>query len=71
MERVIYHLNGVEPIAWRLDPSLKAESLAVGWFPFDRVSDDEAAAGLSVAGAGGGGGGNGGGGGGTSSPSPS
>lgn len=43
MERVVYHLNGVEPIAWKLEPSLKAEALAVGWFPFDRASSSEEA----------------------------
>lgn len=34
MERVVYELNGVEPIAWKLDPSVKEVALATGWLPF-------------------------------------
>ncbi|CAN0122016.1 unnamed protein product [Ectocarpus fasciculatus] len=38
MERVVYELNGVEPIAWKLDPSLKEVALATGWLPFSRAA---------------------------------
>lgn len=30
----MYQANGVEPIAWKLDPSLKAVALSTGWLPF-------------------------------------
>eukprot|EP00752_Nemacystus_decipiens_P002026 g1941.t1 len=41
LERVVYRLNGVEPIAWKLDPSVKEIALSTGWLPF---SDATAAA---------------------------
>lgn len=34
LERVVYQLKGVEPIAWKLDPSVKEEALSTGWLPF-------------------------------------
>ena len=30
----MYEANGVEPIAWKLDPSLKEVALSTGWLPF-------------------------------------
>ncbi|CAM9440659.1 unnamed protein product [Ascophyllum nodosum] len=39
LERVIYQVNGVEPIAWRLDAAVKEEALSTGWLPFpDRAA---------------------------------
>ncbi len=34
LERVVYAVNGVEPIAWKLDPAVKEEALSTGWLPF-------------------------------------
>lgn len=34
LERAVYEANGVEPIAWKLDPSLKEVALSTGWLPF-------------------------------------
>lgn len=44
----MYQANGVEPIAWKLDPSLKEVALSTGWLPLaaaatPRVEVDAAA----------------------------
>lgn len=30
----MYEASGVEPVAWKLDPSLKEVALSTGWLPF-------------------------------------
>lgn len=52
LERAVYEANGVEPIAWKLDPSLKDEALSTGWLPFatgPRSFDGEGSAGVESA----------------------
>ncbi len=36
----MYQVKGVEPIAWKLDPSLKEGSLSTGWLPFAAPHDE-------------------------------
>lgn len=34
LERVVYEVQGVEPIAWKLDPGVREVALNTGWLPF-------------------------------------
>eukprot|EP00903_Cladosiphon_okamuranus_P020326 g18649.t1 len=48
LEKVVYQLSGVEPMAWKLDPSVKEVAMSMpmstGWLPFADVAPPAAAA---------------------------
>lgn len=39
----MYRLKGVEPIAWKLDPSVKETALSTGWLPLPDIAATAAA----------------------------